>query len=178
VGQMPRFICGGLAMAWLAGCGYPSFSATLSGEQVITGSPDGGNLTTFAPITMLSGFDLDQNADFMANHATRAMMVSAKAASAELDLVSPSTEDFSFLDDISLVATAADNDVVFADRSGIAGLGLKPPTPMLTLQTHDLELSSQLASPAASIVMRGHGRYPSSDTRVHVTVVLNVQLNK
>jgi hypothetical protein len=175
---MPRSLGGALAMAWLAGCGYPSFTATLQGEQVVTGAADGGTLSTFAPITQLSGFDLDMNDDFMMNHATRAEMVSVKASSAKLDLVSPSTQDFSFLDDLQLVATAADHDAVFADKSGIAGLNLKAPTPTLQLDTHDVELSSQLASPAASIVMRGHGRYPPGDTRIHVTIELNVQVKK
>ena len=175
---MHRTLGGALAMAGLAGCGYPSFTATLQGEQVITGSADGGTLSTFAPITSLSGFDLDMNPDFISNHATREQMVSVKAQSAQLDLVSPSTEDFSFLDDLQLVATSADHDAMFADKSGIVGLDLKPPTPTLKLDTHDVELSSQLASPAASIVMRGHGRYPPGDTRMHVTIELNVQVNK
>jgi hypothetical protein len=175
---MPRLVCGGLAIAWFAGCGYPSFTATLQGEQLVSGSPDGGALTTFAPITQLSGFDLDQNPDFVSNHAKRSQMVSVKAQSAQLDLVSPNTQDFSFLDDLQLVATAADKDAVFADKSGIAGLDLKAPTPTLKLDAHDVELSAQLASPAASIVMRGHGRLPPGDTRMHVTIQVNVEVNK
>lgn len=175
---MPRSLGGALAMAWLAGCGYPSFTATLQGEQVVTGSADGGSLSTFAPISQLSGFDLDMNADFIANHATRAQMVSVKAQSATVDLVSPSTQDFSFLDDLQLVATSADHDAAFAEKSGIAGLDLMAPTPSLKLDTQDVDLSSQLASPAASVVMRGHGRYPPGDTRMHVTIELNVQVNK
>lgn len=177
VAVMLRALRAGVPLVWLAGCGYPSFTTTLQGEQVISGAPDGGALTTFSPINQLSGIDLDKNPDFVANKATRAVMVSAKAQHAELQLVSPSTQDFSFLDDVSLVATAGDSESVFATRTGVATLNLPAPTPTLQLDVQDVELSPQLASPAVNVVMRGHGRNPPGDTRVHVSVDVVVQFN-
>ncbi len=174
---MPRFIRRGLLALALAGCGYPSFNTTLQGEQLVTGAADGGTLPPFVPIPQLSAIDLDKNPDFIANNATRSIMVSAKAQKATVQIVSPLTQDFSFLDDVSLVATAGDSEAVFAEKTGVAALNLASPTPLLELEVKDVNLAPQLVSPAVSVVMRGHGRNPPSDTRMKVSVDLFVQVN-
>ena len=83
---------------------------------------------------------------------------SAKASRITLRILSPSDQDFSFLDSLQFFAKSGDVETLIAEKSGIADLNLAAPSPVLVMDRKDVELRGHVAAPSMSIIVRGRGR--------------------
>lgn len=163
-----------LAVA-LAACGPVTFPTTLTGESVIPGSRLGGILNVFPALSGFSSLNFDDNQDFKNQQVARDHVTSVKVESFQLKVVSPSSQDFGFLDSVEFYARTGETELLFAQKQNIASLGLAAPNPVLGLDLPTADLAPFVAAPSMSIVMRGRGRQPSQDTRLSATVKLVVQ---
>lgn len=166
-------------LAGASGCTPNAFDVTLSGQTTIPGSPaTAGTLLTRIPaIGSFASIDFIANEQFKQNQATRDAVQSLKVTELRLKVVSPSTQGFSFLDELSFHASAGDGEVMVAERRGISQLGLGPPNPVLFLDVNpSAELRDFLGAPSVSLSARGSGREPPQDTTLEATVTLRVVL--
>lgn len=171
----PRFLAAALALS-LAGCGPITFATEVKGEGVVPGSVLGGALNAFPVLGNLAAIDFDENQDFKANGATRARVSSLKVESFTVKVLEPADQDFSFLDQLQVYGKAGDEEILIAEKNGIASLNLPPPNPTLTLDVTNKELVTLLAAPQVSIVLRGKGRQPALDTRLEARAKVRVGL--
>lgn len=160
----------------LLGCGPITFTTEVKGEGVVPGSVLGGVLTAFPALGSLAAINFDENQDFKSNSATRERVSSLKVETFTLKILEPSNQDFSFLDQLQVFGKAGDEEILIAEKNGIAGLNLPPPNPTLTLDVTNNELVTLLAAPQLSIVLRGKGRQPALDTRLEARAKVRVGL--
>ncbi len=171
---MVRHAVFSLATVSFMACGPIPFSTQLKGEAVIAGSPLGGVLNVFPQLGAFSNLDFDQNQDFKNNDATRARVKTMKVTAFSLRILSPTDQDFTFLDTIEFVVKSGDQEQKIAGKTGIRGLRLPAPNPTLTLDLVDVDLAAFVQSPTMTIISRGTGRQPTQDTRVEATVKFTV----
>lgn len=161
---------------FLAGCSpVVSFSTELKGESVVAGSALPAVLNVFPAFGNFSNLDFDQNQDFKNEKVTRDRVTSATVELLQLKILSPSNQDFSFLDNVQFAARTGDTEKVFAEKSNISDLKLSPPNPTLTLDLPPAQLAPFVQAETMSIVMRGRGRQPPQDTRIEAKVKLRVE---
>lgn len=158
----------------LVGCGPITFNTELKGEAVIQGSQLGALLGAFPQLSGFSNINFDDNQDFKNNDARKANVKSLKVTELSLRIVSPSTQDFSFLQSLEFYARAGDQETKVAGKTGIDQLNLAAPNPTLTLDVVDAELVQYLQAPTMTIVTRGTGRQPPQETRLEATLKLLV----
>ncbi len=160
-----------LAAAALTACGPVTFTTEVKGEGVVPGSALGGLLTAFPSLGSLAAIDFDENQDFKANNTTREHVASLKVETFSLKILEPSNQDFSFLDSVTVLGRAGDEEILIAEKTGIAQL---PGSSTLNFDVTNNELVSLLAAPQMSVVLRGKGRSPPSDTRLEAKAKLRV----
>jgi hypothetical protein len=163
-----------LAGILLAGCDLGTFYADLQGETTVAGSPLADLLSVFPPIGSFTNVDFNESQDFQNAGITKDDVQSVTVSAFSLKIASPSTQDFSFLDEISFYAKAGDTEELIAGKTGVANLDLSAPNPELTLEVEPVELQPFVTAPTMSIVVRGNGRHPPSDTTLQANVRLRV----
>ncbi|HYO58979.1 hypothetical protein [Archangium sp.] len=168
-------VCGLLS---LVACAAPSFVAEVKGETTVPGDPTGIStlLEAFPAIGSFSSLDFNQNQDFQNQGVTKEQVSSAKLKSLQLKVLSPTDQDFSFLDTLEFYAKAGDREVLVASKRNISALGLKAPNPVLDMDLTDAELQPFITAPSMSISVRGKGRKPSKEVRLQADVKLDVQV--
>ncbi len=154
----------------LVGCGPLTFTTQLKGEATIAGSPLGSTLNLFPQLGSFSNIDFDQNQDFKNNNAQRSHVKETKVTSFTLRIVSPTDQDFSFLETLEFAVKSGDTETVIARKEGIAALNLKAPNPTLVLDLPGEDMSQHVRAESFTIISRGNGRQPSADVRLEATV--------
>jgi hypothetical protein len=167
------------ALAFAAGCSPNAFEVTLSGQTTIHGDAPtaGAALTRIPAIGSFASIDFPASEEFKQNQATKDAVQSIKVTSVKVQVQSPATQGFDFLDELHFVATAGSEEKEVAGKTGIAQLGLNAPNPTLTLDVDpSAELRELLVAPSIGITARGNGRVPPQDTTLQATVKLRVVL--
>lgn len=157
-------------------CGPIPFTTEMKGEAVIQGSPLGQFFNVFPPLSGFANFDFDSNQDFKNHDATRALVKTMKVTSLTLRIVSPPSQDFSFLESLEFAAKSGDLEEKIASKAGIDMLGLGAPNPTLKLDVVNVDLAAFVRAPTMSIITRGTGHQPAQETRVEATVKFQVGL--
>ena len=162
--------------AALAGCEPATFYTDLEGQATVKGDPTpiSDVLGALPAIGSFTSMDFDANRDFRNLGITKDQVGSVKVASFTLRIISPSNQDFSFLDQIGFYAKVGDSEAEVADKADVAALGLRAPNPTLSLDVENVELQPFVSARAMSIIMRGSGRMPPRDTRIEAVVRLKV----
>jgi hypothetical protein len=165
------------ALLALVACGPPGFVAEVKGETTVAGDPTGVSviLDAFPSIGSFSSLDFDQNQDFKNQGVSKDQVSSARLQELSLKILSPTDQDFSFLDTLEFYAKTGDQEVLVASRRNISSLGLKAPNPVLVLEVTDAELQPFITAPSMSLSVRGKGRKPSREVRLQADVKLDVQ---
>lgn len=163
-----------LAALALTACGPITFTTEVKGEGVVPGSPLGGLLTAFPSLGSLAAINFDENQDFKSNKTTRENVASLKVEAFSLKILEPSSQDFSFLDNVEVLGKAGDVEIPIASKTGITQLKLAAPNPTLVLEVTNEELVTLLKAPTMSLVLRGRGRQPPGDTRLEAKATLRV----
>ena len=159
----------------LSACGPLGFTTEVKGEGVVAGGGTlGGVLTMFPQLGTLANIDFEQNQDFKNNNASRAQVTSVRLNTMTLKIASPADQDFSFLESVQFFARSGENEVLFAQKTNVAGAKLIAPNPTLTLDVLNVDLAQYVRASTMSIVMRGTGRKPPQDTRIEVAAVFQV----
>ena len=164
-------------LALLAGCSA-SFPVEVKGETTIQGDPSPlpGLFNTFPGIGSFSNIDFNQSQEFKNQGVTKDQVKSVHMDHVRLKIVSPDTQDFTFLQNLQFFAQANDQEVLVAEKSGIDQLGLKAPNPVLEMDVKsDVDLAPFVTAKSMSIVVRGKGHLPPQDTRLEATVGINVE---
>ncbi|QSQ19997.1 hypothetical protein JY651_32580 [Pyxidicoccus parkwayensis] len=161
----------------LAACAPSSFTTVLKGESTVPAGPPGvvTELNAFPSISSFAGLDFDQNQDFKNQDVSKADVTSAKVTALTLRVLSPSDQDFAFLDSVEFFARAGDRETRIAQAQNVSRLNLKPPNPTLTLDVDDVELQPFVSAPTMSIIVRGRGRMPDREVRLQAVVSIEVE---
>lgn len=170
---MPRVL-----LAWalcLCACGPLTFNTTVQGETVVPGNVLGGLLSVFPGFTGFGSIDFSQNQDFKNQKVERDHVRSVVVESLQVKVLSPSDQDFGFIDSLQFFARSGETEALFAEKLNVASLGIPTPNPVLNLDLPPADLAPFVREPAMSLVMRGRGRQPPTDVRLQATVKLRVQ---
>lgn len=161
-----------------AGCDPGTFYTDVKGQTTIEGNPSpvSNLLGAFDPIGSFTNLDFDANADFQREGATAAEVRSASVTAFTVKVISPSSQDFGFLDELSFFARVGESEVLIADARDIAARPLDAPNPTLELDVTRAELQPFVAAPAMSIVVRGRGRVPPQDTTLEATATFRIRV--
>ncbi len=144
--------------------------------MTIAGDPLGGALNSFPPASGFTSIDFNQNQDFRNVGIAKDAVNSAVIDSVQLKITDPSTQDFSFLDSLQLVARTGSQEAVIAQKSSIRQLNLRPPNPTLSLDTTGAQLKPYVTAASMSIVVRGSGNAPPNDTQISITAGMEVEI--
>jgi hypothetical protein len=158
----------------LAGCGPLTFGTEVKGESVIPGSSLALPLNVFPSLQGLNDLDFNANREFQIQGVTRDRVTGVAVESVTFKILSPSDQDFTFLNTVQLVARAGDKEVVFAEKVDIADLPLPAPNPTLSVDLKSVDLTAFITAPIITVVLRGKGKQPPKDTRLEVKVKLRV----
>ena len=152
-------------------CGPVTVTTELSGDGTVNAAAMmAAPLTMLPQIASLTGLDLDTNRDLKAAGVVKASLTSMKVQQATIAITSPVNQDFSFLDTVQLVARTGENEALVAQKKAVSSAAPKGPKPILTLDLVDVQLVEFARASTLTVVMRGTGRQPTSDVRVHVTL--------
>lgn len=161
----------------LIGCQPNVFSMEVKGETTVQGAPSSGLLPiAFPAIGSFTNLDFDDSQEFQNQGITKEQVKSVKTEYVRLRILSPDTQDFSFLESIQFSARAGDNESLVAEKNDIGALNLPAPNPVLSLDVTGVELQPFVTAPSMSIVVRGSGRPPPQDTRIQAEVGLKVEI--
>lgn len=163
----------------LLACQPNVFPVEVNGETTVPGDPSPlpAVLNVFPAIGSFSNIDFNQSQEFQNQGVTKDQVNSVRMSFARIRIVSPDTQDYSFLQQLQFFARAGDEEVLVAEKFGIDQLGLQPPNPVLELEVKpDAELQPFVTAPSMSIVVRGNGRLPPQNTRLEATVGVNVEI--
>jgi hypothetical protein len=166
-------------VAAAAACTPNAFEVTLTGQTTIQGDPLGvGSVLTRIPaIGSFASIDFASTDEFQSHGVPKDAVQSLKVTSLKLQVLSPDTQSFDFLDDITFYASAGMGETAVAGKTGIAQLNLPAPNPVLFLEVDsDAELLPYLTAPSISLTARGSGREPPQDTVIEATVKLRVAI--
>lgn len=161
-------------LALASACSPLTVGTEVKGEAVVLGNPMQGALNIFPTIGGMNDLDFNNSREFMQASITRANVSAASVESVSVKILSPSDQDFRFLETLQFVARAGDKEEIFAERSGVKDLGLEAPSPTLAMDVKLVDLAPFVSAPIMSIVMRGKGTQPPNDTRLEVKVKLRV----
>ena len=154
----------------LTACGPITFTTSMKGEAVIEGSTLGQFFNVFPQLGGFANIDFDTNQDFKNNNADRDHVKSMKVTALTLRIVSPSTQDFGFLETLEFAVKSGDLEQKMASKTGIDGLPLQAPNPTLELDLINADIGAFVRASSMTIVTRGTGRQPAQDTRLEATV--------
>jgi hypothetical protein len=165
-----------LTAVW--GCQPQVFYTQVRGEGTVPTDPGftGGVLTSLPSLGSLSSIDFNQNQDFRSQAVTKEQVGSSRLEQAQLQILAPADQDFSFLESVELWIKAGDEEALIAVRRDIASARHSTPNPYLLLEVKDTELKPFVAAPSTTILMRGRGFYPQADTRLEATLRLRIEL--
>src|SRR5712692_6721884 len=161
-----------IAATSLSACHLPSFHTQAKGEMTIPQSPSplGGVLRDFPVVASFTNIDFNQNQDFKNQGINKDHVSSVQVDSVQLQINSPNDQGFDFLDSLQFFAEAGNQEAEVAEKSSIRMLGLGPPNPVLNMDVTRAELQPYVTAPSMSIVVRGQGTFPRSDTTIAITV--------
>lgn len=160
----------------LAACAPSSFTTEVRGETTVpAGSPPGSSLNAFPAISSFAGLDFNENQDFRNQGLGKDEVTSAKVQTLTLEVLSPNSQDFAFLEDLEFFARAGDREERIGSKKGIPKLNLRPPNPLLRLDLDEVELQPFISAPTMSIIVRGRGETPGQDVRLRAVVTLEVE---
>ncbi len=162
----------------LSSCSPAAVRTELKGETTISGDPAQPPLAAFPTVAALASVDLRKHPEVQAAGLAEADISSVKVDSVRLRIVSPPSEDFSWLESVTWVAKSGDLETVVAEKTGIAALGLTAPNPSLQLDVKPHELKGHVQAPSISFLGRTKGRHPKTDTRVEVMLGLRVEAGR
>jgi hypothetical protein len=174
---MTRSCLLGLAALALCGCQLNSFHSTLVGETTVPGDASGAPLTSLPAFGSFSDLDFAENEDFVQNGVKPSEINSAKVTSLTLEIVSPATQGFSFLDEVSFYARAGDTLTLIAEKHDIPSLALTAPNPKLSLDVTGVDLTPFITGSSVALEVRGSGRTPPEDTQLRATVDFELRVN-
>ncbi|MFO0593763.1 MAG: hypothetical protein U0228_00595 [Myxococcaceae bacterium] len=164
---LPALAC----LAALTACGPITFPAKLQGTADVEGSALGQLLSVFPQVGSFASLNFDENADFKNNKTTRDHVKSMRLTSLTVQIISPDTQDFSFLDSIEFDASADGLPTQrVASKANIGALGLKAPKPILVLDLDDVDVSPWVRAPTMTITTKGAGRQPGQTTRLEAKI--------
>jgi hypothetical protein len=161
----------------LAACAPSSFTTEVKGEATVPAGPPGVTtlLNAFPPISSFAGMDFDQNQDFKNQGVRKDEVTSVKVKSLTLQVLSPTDQDFTFLETVEFYARAGDREERIARRQDISRLSPRPPNPTLSLSVDDVELQPFVSAPTMSLIVRGRGVMPDREVRLQAVVTLEVE---
>lgn len=164
------------ALASLASCNnLVDFDVEQDANTTIQGASLVGQvLNQFPTMQGFNSFDVSQSQEFENHNAQKSHVTSARLKSFTLQIVSPSNQDFGFLDSIEFYAEANGTKVRVAHKENISSLGLKAPNPTLQLDLDDAELAPFVKADKMSITATVSGRQPNQDTQVKGVAVFHV----
>lgn len=155
-----------LPLLVLSGCGPIPFTAKTTGETTIAGSQLGALISVFPQVGGFTSIDFDQNQDFKNNDANRDKVKTMRLTAFTIRVISPASQDFSFLDTLSFSLRAGDNETKVAGKTNISSLSIPTPNATLTLDLEDVDIASYVRASEVSIISAGTGRQPPQDTRL------------
>lgn len=167
-----------VAALLLTGCGANVFNTEVKGETTIQGDPTGlqGVLSVFPAIGSFTNIDFSQNQDFKNQGVTKDQVSSVKVDAITLRIITPTDQDFRFLESLEFYARTGDQEVLIASKTGINNLNLSAPNPVLVMDVKDAELQPYVTAPSMTISVKGKGSYPPRDTRLEASVRLRVEV--
>lgn len=167
----------GLALAFAA-CGANVFPVEVKGETTIQGDPSPlPGLLSLPAIGGFTNIDFDQSQEFQNQGVTKDQVSKVTPTFVRLRIVSPNTQDFSFLESLQFYSRASDEEILVAEKFDIGSLGLQPPNPTLNLDVNpSADLVEHVTAPSMSIVVRGSGKLPPQDTTIEAVVGLDVEV--
>ncbi|MBX5482996.1 MAG: hypothetical protein IRZ16_14315 [Myxococcaceae bacterium] len=177
--RVSLFCAAGLVAVALSACNPNVFPVEVQGETTIPGdpSPIPGLLNAFPGIGSFANIDFNQTQEFQNQGVTKDQVRSVHVDHVQIRILSPETQDFSFLENLQFFASAADQELLVAEKFGIDKLGLKAPNPVLELDVKkDVDLAPFVTAEKMSIIVRGKGRMPPQETRLEATVGVNVEV--
>ena len=161
------------ALALVLACEPNGFRTELKGEATVPGGPD-GPLPGFPTLGAFTNVDFNATPEFKSQGVTKDHVSSARTEAVKVRVVSPTDQDFGFLETLQLYIRSGDREALIAERSGIAALGLAAPGPTLALEVKTDDLRLHIAAPSSSLILRAKGNVPPKDTRLEVTVDFRV----
>jgi hypothetical protein len=164
------------ALPALVGCEANVFPVEVKGETTIQGSALPDLLTAFPAVGSFSNIDFNQSQEFQNQGITKEQVKSVRTEYVRLRILSPDTQDFSFLQSIQFFARAGDTERLVAEKHDIDRLALPAPNPVLMLDVTSVELQPFVTAPSMSIVVRGSGSQPPQDTKIQAEVGLKVEI--
>jgi hypothetical protein len=163
-----------LALLALSGCQLNSFHSTLIGETTVPGDDSGSPLTSLPAFGSFSNLDFAQNADFQSNGVLPSEINSAKVTSVKLEILSPSTQDFRFLDRVQFFARTGDTSTLIAEKGDLAAEAETGST--LSLDVTGVDLTPYLTNTLVTFEVQGSGTTPPQDTRLRATLDLEFRV--
>jgi len=162
----------GLALVALGGCQLNSFHSTLIGETTVPGDNSGSPLTSLPAFGSFSDLDFAQNEDFLSNGVQPSEINSAKVTAVTLEILSPSNQDFRFLDQVQFFARTGDSSTLIAEKENLgAETGAT-----LSLDVTGVDLTPYLNNTLVTFEVRGSGTTPPQDTRLRATLDLELRV--
>src|SRR5688572_29568176 len=147
--SVPRRCLALLPLVLASACAPNVFHTSVKGEATIQASPiPNVVLNSFPAVAQFSNIDFNQDQEFKIQGVTKDQVDSVKVESVALKIVSPNDQDYGFLDNLQIYASAGDSEVLVAERSGIADLGLVAPNPTLMLTVTGAELQPYVTAPS------------------------------
>jgi hypothetical protein len=165
-----------VALPALSGCEANVFSMEVKGDTTVEGSSLPNLPTVIPAVGSFSNIDFNQSQEFQNQGITKEQVKSVHTEYVRLRILSPDTQDFSFLESIQFFAKAGDAEVLVAEKHNIDALDLRAPHPVLSLDVTGVELQPFVTAPSMSIVVRGNGRQPPQDTKIQAEIGLKVEI--
>jgi len=159
----------------LCACQASSFHTEYRGEATLQGSTTPAPITAFPPVGSFTNIDFSQNPDFRAQRISKDQVSSVKVDGVRVQILSPGSQDFSFLGSLQFFAIAGDQEVEVARKFSIDQIRLSVLNPMLVLDTTRVELKPYITAPFMSFVGRASGMRPPNDTRLQIVVSMLIE---
>lgn len=170
----PRVLAA-LAFVLCAACQPNTFKVKRSGQTTVPGGGVlGGLLNSFAPVGSFQNIDFNNDQYFKNQGVTKDQVSSVKVSGLTMKIVSPASQDFSFLDELSFYASTNNSEAEIAFKHNIAAMGLPAPNPSFDMDLTGAELQPYVTAPSMDITVRGSGRQPAQDTVLEADIELTV----
>ena len=168
----------GVIAVLAAGCAQPPnvFSTSVKGQSTIPGVPIPLPFSGAIPqVAGLGSLDFNQNQEFKNQGVTKDQVDSVEVMGITLRILSPTAQDYSFIDSVKLSAKAdGAPQVLVAEKANVQSLHLAAPNPTLTLDLRNPEIKPFVTAPSMSVMVEGTGRAPPTDTVIEATMDLKV----
>ncbi len=158
----------------LSGCGANVLTTSVKGQATLEGNGGvlGGVLSSFPGISGFTAIDFSQDQAFKNQGVKKENVTSVKVTAMRLDILSPTSGDFRFLDSLEFTAKEGASSAIIGGKTGIAQ---ETPSRTLVLTVQDVELQPYVVAPSMTITTSGKGRPPSQDTTLEAVIDLRVE---